>query len=401
MDTARREAPRGHAGASEIPAAEHCMNSIGLCMIVKNEAHIIRRCIESVRPLVDYVLLVDTGSQDQTQDVVRAFLAESNLRGEVSSEPWRDFAWNRTFALERLRDKTGIGFALMIDADEVLVYDAGFDAARFKAGLRHDLYDIETRLGGSSYYRPQLFRNKPGFSYKAVLHEYLECPPGASRGTASGFHNAPVQDGARNRDPEKYRRDAESLEAALRTETDPFLVSRYRFYLAQSYRDAGNPGKALENYVLRAALGGWVEEVYVSLWQAARLKEQLGWADTEIVGAYLKAHEACPARAEALHGMVRYCRTTGCNAQGYLAAKFAVTIKRPETGLFVENWVYDYGMVDEFGVVAYWTGHYRECLEACLQLLREGKIPEAERARIRQNADFAFKKLQPAGAAGA
>jgi hypothetical protein len=56
-------------------------------------------------------------------------------------------------------------------------------------------------------------------------------------------------------------------------------------------------------------------------------------------------------------------------------------------------------MADEFGVVAYWTGHYRECLEACLQLLQEGKIPEAERARIRQNADFAFKKLQPTGAA--
>ena len=75
------------------------MNSIGLCMIVKNEAHIIRRCIESVRPLVDYVLLVDTGSQDQTQDVVRAFLAESNLRGEVSSEPWRDWTNSRTVAM--------------------------------------------------------------------------------------------------------------------------------------------------------------------------------------------------------------------------------------------------------------------------------------------------------------
>ncbi len=75
------------------------MASIGLCMIVKNEAHIIHHCLESAMPLLDYALIVDTGSNDGTQQAIRGFLREKNLPGEVVEEPWRDFAHNRGFAL--------------------------------------------------------------------------------------------------------------------------------------------------------------------------------------------------------------------------------------------------------------------------------------------------------------
>ena len=176
------------------------MKFIALCMIVKNEAHVIRRCLDSVRPLVDYALIVDTGSDDGAQATIRAYLEESGTPGEVLDEPWRDFGWNRSLALERLREKPDIDYALMIDADEVLVFAPGFDAAGFKRSLDRDLYDVETRLAGAVYLRPQLFRNAPGFCFKGALHEYLECPEGASRGVVSGFYNKPIQDGARTLD---------------------------------------------------------------------------------------------------------------------------------------------------------------------------------------------------------
>ena len=97
------------------------MKTIGLCMIAKSEAHVIRRCLSSVLALVDYFLIVDTGSEDGTQQVVRDFLAEHNARGAVIDEPWRDFAYNRTFALRELRKVTDIDYALMIDADDQLI----------------------------------------------------------------------------------------------------------------------------------------------------------------------------------------------------------------------------------------------------------------------------------------
>ena len=59
------------------------MKTIALCMIVKNEARVIERCLDSVRSLVDYVLIEDTGSSDGTQDVVRRWLDRVRLPGEV------------------------------------------------------------------------------------------------------------------------------------------------------------------------------------------------------------------------------------------------------------------------------------------------------------------------------
>lgn len=373
------------------------MATIGLCMIVKNEAPIIRRCLESVLPLIDYVLIVDTGSEDGTQETVRGFLREKNLPGEVVDEPWRDFAYNRSFALRKLRERSDIDYGLMIDADEVLLYEAGFDAGRFKRSLRASLYDIQTRYAGVVYTRPQLFSNRLEFHFKAVLHEYLDYAHIPSREPARGFYNLPSQDGARSRNPAKFRDDAALLENALHTETDPFLISRYTFYLAQSYRDCGDKAQALPIYLRRAQQGFWQQEIFVSLYNAARIKEELGHAHAEIVQAYLDAYESCPERAEALHGAVRFCRLYNKFQQGYILSKYALALPCPADGLFVEQWIYDYGLLDEFSIAAYWTGHYQECFDACLKLLKENKAPADYRKRIRQNAEFAVEKLHKPG----
>ena len=84
---------------------------IGLCMIVKDEAKVIERCLMSVARLCDYMLLVDTGSTDQTQAIVRRYLDDARIEGDVIEEPWRDFAYNRAFALARLRERTDIDYA--------------------------------------------------------------------------------------------------------------------------------------------------------------------------------------------------------------------------------------------------------------------------------------------------
>ena len=79
------------------------MKSIGLSLIVKNEMRVMRRCLESVAPILDYALIVDTGSDDGTQSVARHLLKTLNIAGEVVEQPWRDFAFNRTDALQKLR----------------------------------------------------------------------------------------------------------------------------------------------------------------------------------------------------------------------------------------------------------------------------------------------------------
>ena len=116
------------------------IKTIGLSMIVKNESAVILQCLESVKPLVDYMLIEDTGSTDGTQDLIRQYLEREGIPGEVREEPWRDFAFNRTLGLKMLREREDIDYVLVIDADEIVEYDKGFDVRAFKASLTEELY---------------------------------------------------------------------------------------------------------------------------------------------------------------------------------------------------------------------------------------------------------------------
>lgn len=201
--------------------------------------------------------------------------------------------------------------------------------------------------------------------------------------------------GARRRStsPERYQRDALVLENALQTETDPFLVSRYTFYLAQSYRDAGEKQKALQYYLDRAKLGFWDQEIFVSLYWSANLKADLDFSENDVISTYLQADAVCKNRAEALHGASRFCRIKKRYQQGFDLAERALRIKPPDNGLFIEQWIYDYGILDEYAVNAYWIGRYHDCLKACRRILASTALPTEQRQRIQANVDFALAKL--------
>ena len=393
--TARSRA-KATSGAlhGKMPAVNTRGKTIGLCMIVKNESKVILRCLESVRPIVDYILIEDTGSTDGTQALIREWLERVGLPGEVYDEPWQDFAYNRSHALARLRKQKGIDYALVLDADDSMVFDNGFDAAAFKKTLTRNLHDVELRHGGIRYRRPQICSNSLNFRYRGVLHEFLQEPPGAiSRGATAGFYITSTREGARSQDPEKYRKDAAILENALRSEKDPFLRSRYTFYLARSYEHAGENEKALDNFLKRAELGYWPEEVFMSLYSAGHRQQALGRPVDEVIATFLRASNAAPSRAEGLHAASRCCRENNKFAEGYEYARRGLAIPLPASGLFVVSWIYEYGLLDEFAVNAYWLGRYDDCLGTCERLLREGKIPAEMRERIEQNARFAREKL--------
>lgn len=376
---------------------------ICLAMIVKNEAPVIERCLASVLPLIDYWIIADTGSTDGTQDIIRHYL--QNIPGELHERPWVDFAHNRSEALALARPHGD--YTLIIDADDVLELPPGFKMPYLNA----DSYMVEIRNLERRYWRPQLVRNALPWRYEGVLHEFLSTsaagqrvlPSERSQKRLAGVRIRMSQEGARRRtgDAGRYRADAAVLEEALRTETDPFLVARYTFYLAQSLMDAGDKARALEFYRRRATLGLWQQEVYVSLYRAALLMEGLGQPDDEVIAAFLDAHRAAPDRAEPLHGAARLCRVRQRHREGYDIARRGINLKAPADGLFIEGWIYDYGLLDELAVNAYWAGKYDECLKVCRQLLASGALPADHRQRVEANAGFARQKLREEQAAEA
>jgi tetratricopeptide (TPR) repeat protein len=254
---------------------------------------------------------------------------------------------------------------------------------------------IEIYDGFVRYQRTQLVRSALPWRYEGVLHEYLTCDDAGPTEQLSGIRMRRNHDGARRRDPQTYRKDAAVLENALQTESNRFLLARYRFYLAQSYRDCGEHLKALEHYLARAELGFWREEVFISLYYAAKLMEKLGRSEQEIIAGYLRAADILSTRAEALHAASRFCRLKERYEEGYQLAKRGLKIAMPSSeALFLEPWVYETGLLDELAVNAYWSGHNHDSLDASLAILATGKLLPADMRRVVGNAQFASDRFR-------
>lgn len=351
--------------------------TVCLNMIVKNEAPVIARSLASTRPFIDTWAIVDTGSSDGTQDVIRQAL--SDVPGELFERPWRDFGTNRTEALELAKGRAD--YTLIIDADEVLEATPGF----LMPELTLDAYQLRTEFGGVRYYRTQLIRSSLPWRYEGVLHEVLACDGAFTQGKLEGLVNRPQSDGARSADPQKYIKDAAVFEQALKREPQN---TRYVFYLAQSYRDAGLDEAALVNYARRAKLGGFQEEVWYSMFQVASLLERLGRPEHEVVMAYLEAHQARPARAESLCELARYLRLKQKYALAYLFARQAAETPMPKDILFVHEATYSWRARDEWSVAAYYVGKHEESIALTEALLDSPSLPESERARVKKNREF-------------
>lgn len=359
--------------------------SVCLTMIVKDEAHVISRCLSSVRPFIDSWCIVDTGSSDGTQDLVKALL--EGLPGDLHERPWRSFGENRTEAIELA--KGNAAYLLFLDADETFEVQEGFGWPP----LTCDCYRLLMGDGDNRYRREILVRSALPWRYEGVLHEWLTCDVPYQCENLDGPVVMGQFDGGRSQGIDtrtKYLRDAAILEEALRKEP---THTRYTFYLAQSYRTAGETEKALQAYRKRAEMGGWEEEVWYSMFQVGVLSERLNRPPASVTESYLAAYQFRPARAEPLVSLAAYYRLKDQFALAHLFASMAIHIPKPEDILFLDDSCYQWRALDEYSTSSYYLGRHEESRRACEQLLAGGYLPEVECDRVRKNLQFALDKL--------
>lgn len=148
---------------------------LSLCMIVKNEAYCIERCLNSVVDMVDEIIIVDTGSTDKTIEICRRY----------ATAKIEKFKWNHSFADARnysIEKATG-DWILWMDADEELDEK---DRAKLREGSHFEDYDL-IMLHLVNYHgntvdpnkstdmvHLRLFRNN-GLRFKNKMHEHLDC----------------------------------------------------------------------------------------------------------------------------------------------------------------------------------------------------------------------------------
>jgi tetratricopeptide (TPR) repeat protein len=298
-------------------------------------------------PVIDYGIIVDTGSNDGTAGIIEHLFEKAGKPVEVHSAPFENFSQARNEALRYARaSKLSWDYLLLADADMELVVERPDWKDKLNGGLSYDLKQI---AGDSLVYwnRRLLSRLAPG-QYLCPTHEYLDCP---SSGTIEGAYFIDHADGA-NR-PDKFKKDIALLEEALKTETRAGLIQRMTFYLAQSYFDSKNWVKAAEYYKKRVELNGWDEERWCAQLHYAHALGNMG-DQAAFIDQMLLAYGMRPSRAETLYDLANYFREKGMNHVSLLFSEPGLGIAPSGDQLFVNRYVYDVGCREEFAICAYY-----------------------------------------------
>jgi glycosyltransferase involved in cell wall biosynthesis len=370
-------------------------------MIVKDEEAVIERCLASVKPYIDSWVIVDTGSSDRTIEIIKDYLKD--IPGELHQCPWKNFGFNRTQALELAKNfSMGAGsgkadYLLFMDADDWLEYNFQGNQGHPFPELTKEAYQMWRGTKDFAYLKPQLVKTNLAWKWVGVTHEYLIADRPYTAEVLASVYYTSGDKGARNNDPQKYWKNVALLEQGLKDEPHN---ERYMFYLAESYRDAGAPEKALEAYETRVSVGGWDEEVFCSLLNIAKLKERLGRQTDEVIAAYYRAHCYRPARVEPIYYLAHFHNQNSRSALAYeiIKAWQALPKSSQKDFLFNEAWVDRWGLLFEFSICSYHVGKYQESLAACDKLLEMGEsLPAHIRERTVLNKQFPYDKLFPAG----
>lgn len=352
------------------------MKTVSLAIILKNEEHVIERCLKPFLPHLDYWVLADNGSTDKSEEVAKGIL--HHIPGEYLHHKWHDFSTNRNMCLEEAEKHAD--YVLMMDADDRFV----ISDPNWKDQLDEDkdFYWVEIQLDGIRYLRPHVLKSSSKLRYHGVLHEYVEWQ-GKDGGTLKGVHINASREGARNKDPEKYLNDAKVLLKEVEKNPED---TRSHFYLAQSYRDAEQHEQALEWYLKRAVMGGWSEEICASFCEAGKLMEKLDMSEQAIIQTYLNGHYADLRKAEPLLLLSNYYGKRDRHDLAFAYASEA-SLRDSTEGLllFIDKDAYNYKSLFLMGVAGFYSNGFSRGYNACLEALE--KAPESEKELVRNNID--------------
>jgi glycosyltransferase involved in cell wall biosynthesis len=371
-------------------------------MIVKNESRVIERLLASVVSLIDTYVICDTGSTDNTPEIIEQFFASRGIAGHITHEPFRDFGYNRTVALQqclRLFPPPQADYILLLDAD--MVFQLRVSPEEFRRWLVQENAVMVRLFQGNPYFSTEnarIVRNVPGISYKGVTHEYLDIPAGSGSTTRMPKTVADILDlGDGGAKSDKFERDIRLLKQGLIVE--PEMRGRYLFYLGNSLKDAGKNEEAIEIYRQNIKEGGWVEEVWHSWFNMGQCYKHLHKHD-QAVACWLEAYDVFPNRLENLYEICRIYREGGKHRLAFVFYDLAKRVQRthPEPEfLFTQLDIYRYRLDYEMSVFGYYWNPLKEPLgKICMDLMSMTEVyyDRPIYANILSNYKFYCQKLQ-------
>lgn len=335
---------------------------IMLNMIMRDEVPVLVRGFETLEHIIDAYCVCDTGSKDDSINLVKTWMKEHGKEGDVTQEEWTgDFGYHRTLAMEHARktverlDPEGeyMWYAMFHDADNQLAGDMKVleegetklmytphpwtkeDTQNLKddrvrtfmrgfGSFHQYTYTWMARLGTTGDFRP--------WQWLCSRHEYLD---DANAPTTEYFYPKGFvvsgRDGARGKEmTPKYIADAVALDKEINSPDCKAGKDRLAYYLACSYRDGGNPYYAAIWFERRTKMGGFLEEVYLSYLYLSDALRTLGRQESDFLTPLFKAMSFDPRRLEAPFRLLRYYNSQGRWAEAWNICSPFRYLKTPE-----------------------------------------------------------------------
>ena len=355
--------------------------TICLNMVVQNESSEIAYCLESLKRLIDYWVIIDAGSTDGTQEKILSVLQD--VPGELHECPYASLVNYRNEALELAKDRAD--YVFLIDADEKLSYPPHFICSDFDK----DLYLTSVSWREGTYYREGLLSTKLNWIW---VQEKLEIAEGGASRTVALLEGLDIESSGRKgflpKDPNRYLQDIGMLQGVVQgNPTDTQAL----FQLACFQKRRFEYSEALKSFSQRSEMGGDAEEVFYSLFEVAEMQKNLKSPWEQVIANYLKSWNFCPTRAEPLFAIAHYHIMRGEHLLSYLLSKFALSLPRPMSGLFLDDEIYDHKMLLIFADSACTLGAIHEASIAWKELLTK-KIPTSMADVIKNNLSILVNK---------
>lgn len=388
--------------------------TLGLVMMVKNENKRITVSLDSVRDIADCFIILDTGSEDNTINIIREYCKTHNkplhLIEQTFPHPF-NFAKARNVVLDFADDKAD--YLLLLDCNDEL--RGGEDLRKF----------IDSYIGGSTafhtcqewwngqsldkYYNIRLVKSKHSWRYRGAIHEYIMSPeaeqqmedvknnpeakrdPVVSRVFGFSLYQDRTQDDDKSfkrfaRDEEIFHHDYEEFVSSRDKDKNVKPDPRMLFYYGQTCMCLGKNEKAYKLYKERTEQEGFTEERYHAYYRCGETSKSLGHDWEESMTWYIKAYEYSTKvfdspRAEPLYRLAEYYRDK-CWDLCFMYLRRCCEVVYPENAiLFVDKRMYDYSRWNLMGIVAYYAKQNEIGKISCLKAI-ESEDHEIDRTNL-------------------
>lgn len=424
--------------------------TICLTMIVKNESKIIARCLNSTKGLIDFICITDTGSTDNTKEEIEKWASVNKIPCQIHFENFVNFGYNRTVSYQNAKKSfPETDYFLLLDADMILVNKD------FKKNLLiDDKYTLEQYDHTINYWNARILSNRYEWECVGVTHEFWRCknPEEDKKIMTVKIRKLYIDDrGDGGAKSDKNERDKRLLLNALNDlskaeKKDEYLMTRYKFYLAQTLKIMGEYDDSIKYYKERIADGGWIEEIFISYlnigicykdkgfiyynlkrilttdktlgegdktyfekyknYDINKLKEGQNVEfytkeDAELLSQYAeinfnlateyftKGFDTHKTRSETIYQLALMNRLLERYDKAYEYAKVGLIIPFPEhDSLFVEHYLYDYMFKYELTYTCYYVNKKEEGEGYLEELLSRDDLPEGIKWFVKNNSRY-------------